>query len=260
MKIKKVILIFWPLFSFLHSYCSSSTTVKDGNWADPGVWSPARIPVFSDSIIISHKIFFEEDISILPGGFLKIEPEASLCGLKTIKISCNAGFVNDGKLSAQNIILDGSGENTGEVYVSEFLQVNSCGNMFSFGSITVGLEYNCNEIGKDTSPDLPEIPNLIPDTLLVSDSSSGNLNLKVFPNPFVNEFEVSGRIPENEFVTVSVYDAIGKLAAVFYNQKHPKGDFHNFISTRNIALGNGIYYLRFTSGENLILRKIIKSE
>lgn len=253
-------LVFFSLASEISAV--ACFTVKTGNWSDIAVWNTGRLPTLSDSIIIGHAVFFENDIIIEPQGSLVIENAAVLCGQYKIKISCGASFSNNGILKAKNLEMEGDGKNSGEIFISEFLQVNSCGNIFSFGAMSVGTKYQCDVAPADTFSSPAIIPLQITDTSFVTsdDSLKEKIKINVFPNPFTDNLEVDYFLPGETRVTLSFYDPEGKLAAVFYDHYREAGKHRHTLSTKPLALANGIYFIRFSAGENIFYRKALKSE
>lgn len=257
--------LFSSLILFFYAFSTSAGqcfSVKDGVWSDSSVWAGGRLPAFSDTIIVSHQVFFGNDIEILPAGFLQIRGNASLCGLHALKVSCGASFMNEGTLKAKNAVLDGGGENNGDIFIAEFLQINSCGDIFSFGAMTVGLGYDCGAPGPNIVLPPAGIPPEISDTssAATADSLSEKMSISVFPNPVSDVIEVKYSLIESCRVSVSLYDSRGKLAAVFFDQGQKEGiSGHNF-PLKHLNLATGIYFIRIAAGETTCCRKVLKDE
>jgi hypothetical protein len=79
-----------------------------------------------------------------------------------------------------------------------------------------------------------------------------------YPNPFNPSTIISFSIPASEFVTLKVYDILGREIATLVNEEKPAGSYEvNFDAS---ALSSGIYFYtlkagKFTETKKLILMK-----
>jgi photosystem II stability/assembly factor-like uncharacterized protein len=80
--------------------------------------------------------------------------------------------------------------------------------------------------------------------------------LQNYPNPFNPSTEISYQIPEEAFVTLQVYDAIGKeVATLINNEKKPSGTHTVRWNSDNTP--SGVYFYKIISGHFTQTRKMI---
>jgi hypothetical protein len=89
--------------------------------------------------------------------------------------------------------------------------------------------------------------------------NSGNLNgfslTQNYPNPFNPETEINFSIPENNFVTLRVYDISGRLIKTLVDDFRTAGSFKvNFNSN---GIPSGIYFYKLESGSFTDVKKMI---
>jgi hypothetical protein len=76
-----------------------------------------------------------------------------------------------------------------------------------------------------------------------------------YPNPFNPTTKIKYQIPEQVFVTIKVYDVLGKEIASLVNEEKLNGNYEvEFIGE---GLASGIYYYRIIAGEFTQTRKMI---
>ena len=79
--------------------------------------------------------------------------------------------------------------------------------------------------------------------------------LKNYPNPFNPTTEISYSVPKNGYVTLKVFDLIGREVATLYDGVQSAG---NHIATFNAGkFSSGVYFYRLQSGGNSITKKLI---
>ena len=83
---------------------------------------------------------------------------------------------------------------------------------------------------------------------------------KIFPNPIANDFEISYSIPDDDRVSLSIYNSNGKLVATLFDQLQKAGNYRHSVGTKSLNLSNGIYFVRFSCGEKVLLQKALKAE
>ena len=80
-----------------------------------------------------------------------------------------------------------------------------------------------------------------------------NEHLTIFPNPTPGVFHVSTNVSPHEPVSLSIYDAMGKEIVTMVKEELVQDSY-------TISLFNqppGIYFIRLTTQEGIISRKII---
>jgi hypothetical protein len=76
-----------------------------------------------------------------------------------------------------------------------------------------------------------------------------------YPNPFNPSTEIAYTLPEPGFVSLKVYDLLGKEIATLVNGNKPSGT-HCF-NFSGAGLGSGIYFYRLKAGSDTESRKMI---
>lgn len=77
-----------------------------------------------------------------------------------------------------------------------------------------------------------------------------------YPNPFNPETTIHYALPEAEYVTLTIYDALGRQVAQLVNERQQAGSYSvRFAPERNRA--SGVYFYRLTSGLNTAVKKMI---
>jgi photosystem II stability/assembly factor-like uncharacterized protein len=77
-----------------------------------------------------------------------------------------------------------------------------------------------------------------------------------YPNPFNPSTTISFSIPKTEFVTLKIYDAIGKEVRTIVNEKLEAGNYkHTFEKSSDMT--SGIYFYKITAGNYTDTKKMI---
>jgi hypothetical protein len=76
-----------------------------------------------------------------------------------------------------------------------------------------------------------------------------------YPNPFNPTTNISYKIPITGFVSLKVYNIIGKEIATLVNQEEPAGDYKVQFDTHNIA--SGTYFYKLNMGGVSLFKKMI---
>ena len=76
-----------------------------------------------------------------------------------------------------------------------------------------------------------------------------------FPNPFNPTTSILYNLKEESFVTLKVYDVLGKEVEVLVNENKSAGQHEIFFNAKNIA--SGIYFYGLTAGKIHEMKKMI---
>jgi len=76
-----------------------------------------------------------------------------------------------------------------------------------------------------------------------------------YPNPFNPSTTINYQIPELSFVTIKVYDVLGKEIATLVNEEKPFGDYE--IEFNGTGLPSGIYFYRLQTGNFVEIKKMV---
>jgi hypothetical protein len=93
----------------------------------------------------------------------------------------------------------------------------------------------------------------------VEPGSGATLNgariLENFPNPFNPSTEIGFRLESNDFVTLVVYDILGRETSVLVNENRDRG--RHEVTFNGSGLASGVYILRLTAGNFVQARRIV---
>lgn len=76
--------------------------------------------------------------------------------------------------------------------------------------------------------------------------------LKIVQNPSIGELNIYCSIPSNQKCTIAVFDELGKMVQIIYNDFLDRGE-HEF----NTTLSPGMYYVRMQTGNEVVTQKMI---
>jgi parallel beta-helix repeat protein len=79
--------------------------------------------------------------------------------------------------------------------------------------------------------------------------------LQNYPNPFNPSTTIHFSIPSKSFVTLKVFDLLGREAAILVNEELPDGNYSRQFKADNLA--SGIYFYRLQAGQHIETRKLI---
>jgi hypothetical protein len=76
-----------------------------------------------------------------------------------------------------------------------------------------------------------------------------------YPNPFNPNTVIEYSIPESKFVSLIVYDMLGREVTVLVNENQQAGNYKVELNAENLS--SGIYYYKISSGKYVETRKMI---
>lgn len=79
-----------------------------------------------------------------------------------------------------------------------------------------------------------------------------------YPNPFNPETRIKFSIPETEFVSLKIYDVLGKEIKSLINEKKPSGNYE--IKFDGSSLTSGVYFIILQVGNVLKTKKMVLSK
>jgi hypothetical protein len=68
-----------------------------------------------------------------------------------------------------------------------------------------------------------------------------------YPNPFNPEVCVSYKTGQSSFVTIKLYDVLGKEIAILVNEEKPEGNYQVEINTKKYNLSSGVYFVEMSA-------------
>ncbi len=78
-----------------------------------------------------------------------------------------------------------------------------------------------------------------------------------YPNPFNPTTIINYSVPQTNFVTIKVYDVLGKEVAVLVNGERQPGNYSVELSAAEKRLASGVYLYRMTAGNYVSTKKFI---
>ena len=76
-----------------------------------------------------------------------------------------------------------------------------------------------------------------------------------YPNPFNPTTTINYKIPKTSFVTLKIYNVLGKEIATLVNEEKPAGNYNVEFNAK--GLSSGIYFYRIRAGEYVQTKKMI---
>jgi len=88
-------------------------------------------------------------------------------------------------------------------------------------------------------------------------TNTKDLKLDISGNPFHESSTISYYLPNDSYIKMILYDAVGKKIAVLKNDTEVKGEY-TFIPDQTLTfLPQGIYFIELTSGSQRIIKKLM---
>jgi PKD repeat protein len=95
-------------------------------------------------------------------------------------------------------------------------------------------------------------------TVGIEERDADALNFRVFPNPATNEAKISYLLTQENSVNVTVYDALGKKAAVLVDGKQNTGEYNYSINKETVStLNPGMYTVTLRVGDVISTKRLI---
>jgi len=159
----------------------------------------------------------------------------------------------------QNIFAQGNNKISWSVFDNGFaLQNNSSTTSFSLiGQPAVGISASNNN--KVILGFLSELA--IRGSVTSSDDPTNNIILLVYdlyqnyPNPFNPTTTIKYTIPQTSFITLKVFDILGREVAVLVNEEKPAGSYE--VDFNASQLSSGVYIYQLKSGSFIQIKKMV---
>ena len=110
MAIKNHIIIILLSFLVAHSVQATTwTTIGSGSWNSPFVWATGIVPPYisSDTFIIKHPVFFENNLVLNQGAYLLIDSAGGLCAHRYVTVNSGAVIEKYGIFEADSLFISG---------------------------------------------------------------------------------------------------------------------------------------------------------
>jgi hypothetical protein len=83
-----------------------------------------------------------------------------------------------------------------------------------------------------------------------------NFDFSIFPNPSTGEVNISFTLKEAKEIKIELYNSLGQIVKTVSQQKFTSGNNQINFSTENLS--KGIYHIKFSVGEDVVTRKLVK--
>ena len=78
-----------------------------------------------------------------------------------------------------------------------------------------------------------------------------------YPNPFNPNTVISYQLPTANYVTLKIYDLMGREVGTLVNECQPAGTYNSALNTYNLKLSSGIYFYKLQAGNFIQTKKMI---
>ncbi len=78
-----------------------------------------------------------------------------------------------------------------------------------------------------------------------------------YPNPFNPSTSIQYAISSTQFVTLKVYDLLGREVATLVNEEKTAGSYNAQFTMNNVQLSSGIYFYKLQAGDFVETKKMI---
>jgi hypothetical protein len=78
-----------------------------------------------------------------------------------------------------------------------------------------------------------------------------------YPNPFNPSTSIQYTISSTQFVTLKVYDLLGREVATLVNEEKTAGSYNAQFTINNVQLSSGIYFYKLQAGDFVETKKMI---
>lgn len=118
--------------------------------------------------------------------------------------------------------------------------------------------YGFNETDKELFGILTSFVSRIADTVRSASTMSDDYQLfQNYPNPFNPVTRIKYSIPEDCYVTVELFNAIGERVGAIEDGMKPKGTYELTLSFEDKRLGSGVYIYTLKAGTKFMSRKML---
>lgn len=159
----------------------------------------------------------------------------------------------DSVINAGSIAKTFAGSTTSDVYYQKLWELTGGFTTLLFKSASTKIASLIYTAWTDAGSPLPSGGNLT--AVKVSSIPSGFTLSQNFPNPFNPSTIINYSVPGISFVTIKVYDILGKEVATLVNGEKAAGNYQ--IQFNPNKLGNGVYFYRMNTGSSIISRKLV---
>ena len=235
---KKLALINLLLIFLLPSAISATwTTVSEGYWNNPLVWSGGTVPSYtsSDTFLINHYIAFTNNIELNAGAFIFIDSTGGLCAHRDITVNIGASIVAYGLFEVDSLFISGGQANyniPGAVILWRSAIISNGGSFNSNCSFSVGPWFDCRR---------PEY-----DFTGLSENANENI-ISIFPNP--TSYKLNIEAPQKS--EIDILNIEGQiLKSISATENNTTIDISCF--------AKGMYFVKVKNKNGVVVKKFVK--
>ena len=154
------------------------------------------------------------------------------------------------------------GDGNGRVYTIHLELDDGNGNLGS-ATCQVQVPHNNGETAIDDGPIYTVLSNcyVVYQSSLITDVDNENVELKVYPNPFMTSVNITFSIEKEQKVVVAIYDITGKLVKTLVDQNLSEGDHKVTWNSQDQYGGfiqQGVYIIKLITANSVEQKTIIK--
>ena len=87
-----------------------------------------------------------------------------------------------------------------------------------------------------------------------------NVNILVYPNPFVQSANIYYTLPTDSKVQVEVFDISGKMISTLFNGNEKSGSYNLNFNAGSSKLTTGVYVVKFTVNDQVYSRQLVQMQ
>jgi hypothetical protein len=93
-----------------------------------------------------------------------------------------------------------------------------------------------------------------------SATNGPDVNINVYPNPFIQYANITYTLPADSKVVVEVFDISGKLVSTLFNGNEKSVSYNLNFSAANSKLMSGVYVVKFTVNDQVYSRQLVQMQ
>lgn len=225
-------------------------------------WDSANVvtlaPICYDTIIanitmLSHPSMVGTNVisgSVIEGPGYLHTPGFALQGINVFLKNSSSGVVVDHTVTntSGNYYFDNVASDCYNIYVDipGLNMLSSYSECVSGNDVISGLNFVADSNAIYTS-------NAI---LALSAQTKGSPGLKVYPNPTAGKFIVECYLPEQDYISLEMINAVGETVSVILKNKKPEGVFKAELG-ENAGFDPGLYFIKLVTSKGITIQKLV---
>jgi hypothetical protein len=242
----KYLVIHCFIFFAITAKADTIISFADGNWSDSATWTGGRLPGYSisDTVLIEHCVFYNQDIQVDSGGVLVIGDSGKICGHQIIHLLPGSELDIFGRIYFDTVFAEGEIIlNTPWPSIGRLVRITYPGN------IEILYEWKLRYYDFICSCSFDSVFSEPHDTAIASMSVEDTVRIDIGPNPFTGWLYIKAHALIDYFYLT---DALGRII------------MQRMYEENKINLGYlspGVYFLNFKIADGTtITKKIVRSD